>query len=442
MSIRPLIKISALMLILITGATTTSLSSAEFRSPMTDQQLAAKAKRLQELVETKVLQQHGMVPMFVRASDYQLPTAEDYKGAYRHRHLHGKSEEEVGLPPMHVWRAWENTPTDTAFYLAAMAYQYRVTGDPEALAICRRTLGGLKYIHSLGVSRGERGFLCKPYGGVYSNQASGDQLQSVTWGLAAYRPIAPPEDLAAIDQMMKDFTDYAIRTEYVSPHGYFGRTGAELRSSWEYTWSRAVIFLPTLYLGWEASGDSSVMAEVARWYRTLGEKNEPDVGSDKFLGTGFNQRRNLYLPALLMSMDPEHHEQWRATMLRDFRQGRTGVRPDGTMPFFWRYDGAGGTVTPVGRPDLGFNFVGRSGRSAFFAMGCVSAQRWLPDTDMLSDARRILEGLDEATFRFVMPMDASEPLPPEWRVESEMLDLDCLTAWLCAYWDGRYRGYW
>ena len=198
-----------------------------------------------------MLQKHGMVPMLVRASDYQLPTAADYRGAYRHRHLHGKNEEELGLPPMHVWRAWENTPTDTAFYLAAMAYQYRVTGDPETLAICRRTLGALKYIHSLGVSRGERGFLCKPYGGVYSNQSSGDQLQSVTWGLAAYRSIAPPEDLVEIDQMMKDFADYAIRTEYVSPHGYFGVTGAELRSRWEYSWSRAVIFLPTAtYFMW------------------------------------------------------------------------------------------------------------------------------------------------------------------------------------------------
>ena len=98
------------------------------------------------------------------------------------------------MPPMHVWRAWENTAANTAYYLHAMAYQYRVTGDPKTLAICRRTLAALKYIYTLPIEKGEKGFLCKPYGGVYSNQSSGDQLQCVVWGLAAYRPVAPPED--------------------------------------------------------------------------------------------------------------------------------------------------------------------------------------------------------------------------------------------------------
>ena len=98
-----------------------------------------------------------MIPMFVRSTDYQLPSAADYAGAYRHRHLGGKTEEEIGIPPMHVWRTWENTSTDTAYYLGATAYQYRCTGDPAALQICTRTLGALKYIHGLGVQQGGAG---------------------------------------------------------------------------------------------------------------------------------------------------------------------------------------------------------------------------------------------------------------------------------------------
>ncbi len=72
-------------------------------------------------------------------------------------------------------------------------------------------------------------------------------------------------------------------------------------------------------------------------------------------------------------------------------------------------------------------------------MACVSAQRWLPDEDMKGDARKIISGLDEATFRFIMPIDDEHPLPPEWKIESQLLDSDSLTAWLCAYWEGRYR---
>ena len=193
-------------------------------SAMTSQQLEVKAKRIQALVEEKTVQRHGMIPMFVRAGDYKLPTAEDYRGAYRHRHLRGKTEADFGLPPMHVWRAWEDTAADTAYYLGATAYRYRCTADPESLAICRRTLGALKYIYSVAVAKGEKGRICKPYGGVWSNQSSGDQVQCVAWGLAAYRPIAPPEDLASIDSMTREIARYNIETDYVSPHGYFHYT--------------------------------------------------------------------------------------------------------------------------------------------------------------------------------------------------------------------------
>ena len=125
---------------------------------MVNVKLEKKALRLQAVIEEKTVQTHGMIPMFVRAKDYQLPTAEDYERAYKHRHLLGKTEEEIGIAPMHIWRAWENTSADTVFYLGAMSYQYRCTGDPTALTICRRTLGALKYIynrHSEGV-RGQR----------------------------------------------------------------------------------------------------------------------------------------------------------------------------------------------------------------------------------------------------------------------------------------------
>ena len=70
-----------------------------------------------------------MVPMLVRPTDYQLPTAEDYRGMAPHRALKGKTEAELGLPPMHVWRAWENTSANTGYYLGATSYRYRCTSD-------------------------------------------------------------------------------------------------------------------------------------------------------------------------------------------------------------------------------------------------------------------------------------------------------------------------
>ncbi len=233
--------------------------------------LERKALRLEVLVETKIVREHGLIPMFVRAGDYELPTAEDYRGAYRHRHLQGKTEEEIGIAPMHVWRAWENTATDTAYYLAAMAYKYRCTGEAKDLAICRRTFGALHYIFSLTAEKGERGRLCKPYGGVWSNQSAGDQTQCVTWGLAAYRENAPPEDLADCNWMIQEATAYNIKTEYIEPHGYFAWTRQGLwdaifgDAQWsKVSWTYGAIFLPQLNLAWQATGDAAVFASLSR----------------------------------------------------------------------------------------------------------------------------------------------------------------------------------
>ena len=125
---------------------------------------------------------------------------------------------------MHVWRAWENTSANTGYYLGAMSYRYRCTRDPDVLAICRRTLAALKHIYDMGAEFDEPGFLTKPYGGVATTQTSGDQLQCVTVGLAAYRHIAGPEDTRTIDEMFTGFADYEIR------QGYWPKAGRVLRA--------------------------------------------------------------------------------------------------------------------------------------------------------------------------------------------------------------------
>jgi len=386
---------------------------------MSPSELERKALRLGALVETKIVREHGLIPMFVRADDYELPTAEDYAGAYCHRHLKGRTEEELGLPPMHVWRAWENTATDTAYYLAAMAHKYRCTGEAQDLAICRRTFGGLKCTYGLAAERGEQGRLCKPYGGVWSNQSSGDQTQCVTWGLAAYRELAPPEDLADYRRLIRDAAEYNMETEYIEPHGYFGWTkemlwdaifGDETRS--KVHWSHAAIFVAQLLLAWQASGDARFLQEVERWYGVCGLDKRPGAGP----------QRDLYLGALLMELDPLRHEIWRSMMRETFAGLPSRVLADGT------------TSSHIGR-------------AAIDAMGCATAQRWFSDVDMASVGRQILERLDEDTMRFVRPGEkppwaGGEDTLEQWEIESRLLDGDSLTAWLAAYWEGHWRGYW
>ena len=393
---------------------------------MTPQELEWKALRIQALLEEETLQVHGLVPMFVRASDYRLPTAEDYAGAYRHRHLHGKTEAELGLPPMHVWRAWEDTAADTGFYLAALSWQYRCTGDSLALRRCRRTLRALKTIYDLGAQAMEPGFLCKPYGGKASNQTSPDQLQCVSSGLDAYRQIAGGHDAVLIGKMFRGFADFEIRHDYYHPGTYFAvRLKPRYRlwgPDWQpgtKPWSIGIIYLTVMYHAWRGSGDPEYLRQIERWYAGCGLDNLPSGGQGR-------SYRELYLPSLLMEIDPWRHRIWRATMLGTFRNVRGSIQADGTILQNGRW-GPG----PY-----------RSGRSAIYARGMVSAQRWFPEEPLAETARHILEALDLSTFRFIMPPAEGESLAPEWKVETELIDHDSLTAWLWTYWEGRCHGYW
>ena len=417
---------------------------------MTGNELEEKAKRIQAVVEEKTLQVHGLLPMFVRATDFQLPTAQDYAGAAPHPRMLGKTEAELDMPPLHVWRAWEGTTAYTAYYLAAMAYQYRCTANPQALAICRRTLGALNYVYNLGVENGEPGFICKPYGGIYNKQTSTDK--GFTVGLEAYQGIAPPEDRALIDEMIRNCADEHIKDGAMAKYGFLGYPRKELEfSTGKENWTSAFFYLPSLYLAWRATGDAKYLRQVQRWYDACDVSMRWPLpqGQTK----GYFAFVNIYLPSLLMEMDPAHHELWRSRMLSVFRLSRPGLLPDGTSYVSWIHNPDTGQTTPTASGDVGVKPKPyedilakrgpvRTGRFVSFARAYVSAQRWFPDENMAELARVVLERLDMDTFRLILPVSDDRPLPKPWQAESQFLDLDCVTAWLWTYWEGRWRGYW
>jgi len=405
---------------------------------LSDSQLREKARRIQALVETKTLQAHGMVAMFVRATDFALPTAADYATMAPHRHMRGKKEADLGLPPMHVWRAWENTTSNTGFYLAALAFQFRATGDPEALQRARRTFGAVKYIYDLGATD-ERGFICKPYGGDYNRQSSSDQIQCLLMGLEAYRHIASAADRAVLDEMFRTIADLQIKHHYYPKHGYFGTpTTREHIEDNKRKWSIAAIFVPLLHRAWVATGDAKYLQEIDGWYARCDVNRIIPVPAGTVRGSP--AARMLYLPGLMMELDPRQHRLWRGLMLERFRVMRTGVLPDGTMYSGWTHDYVTGETKPTS-PGFGGGPT-RTGRSSIFAWGCVTAQQWFPDEQMAATARKILEGLDLNTFRFILPATPGDTLPADWKTEGELLDHDSLVGWLLAYWEGVWRGFW
>ena len=272
-------------------------------------------------------------------------------------------------------------------------------------------------------------------------------MQCVLFGLSAYRSVAPPEDREEIDGIIRDYADYQIANDYASPYGYFGYTrqrGMDLvfGSNWKkVTWSYGIIYISLLYMAWKASGDVRYVKEIQRWYDACDTAKRFEAPKGIF--TGELGWRDIYLPALLMEFDPANHELWKSMIMRKYRILRTGVLDDGTVAVNWTYDTESGKreILPAASWKCG-DVRAKTGRISNFAMGCVTAQPWFKNEDMITSARQILNGLDEETFRFIMPYDEAEPLSPEWRIESRLLDHDSLTAWLWTYWEGRWKSYW
>ena len=127
-------------------------------------------------------------------------------------------------------------------------------------------------------------------------------------------------------------------------------------------WSIGIIYLTVMYHAWRSGGDPEYLRQIERWYAGCGLNNFPSGGSGR-------SYRELYLPSLLMEIDPWRHRIWRAMMLGTFRNVRGSIQTDGTILQNGRW-GPG----PY-----------RSGRSAIYARGMVSAQRWFPEEPLAAD---------------------------------------------------------
>src|SRR5687768_291469 len=74
-----------------------------------------KAQRLEWIVEHHSLQAHGLLPIFVRASDYQLPTAADYAGAHHHVTCAARPRPSWTSRPCTYGGHWRTRPLTSAF---------------------------------------------------------------------------------------------------------------------------------------------------------------------------------------------------------------------------------------------------------------------------------------------------------------------------------------
>ena len=143
-----------------------------------------------------------------------------------------------------------------------------------------------------------------------------------------------------------------------------------------------------LFAAWRATGDGKFVEEIERLYRCCESDDSCSPEPGERVSSG---GKGLYLPSLMMELDPWHHQRWRDMMMGSFRTSAHAILPDGTGYTAGRNDTQTGTVVPVAaRWGGGTARTARTGRYSSFGFGCVNAQRWLPEEDAVGVARTTL----------------------------------------------------
>ncbi len=169
-------------------------------------ELAAEAERLEKLMDAKFFPESAEFAASSLDWDYSLWT--DPEPA-------GRSVFDIPFLEASVvgQRIWENTPMVMGEYLASQICKYRVTQDALALKRARRCFLGLRKVYELSQSVAP-GFVCKPYGGVVSDETSSDQAQYMVNGFDLYYPFATADEQAFIREAVVKIADFWMGRDY------------------------------------------------------------------------------------------------------------------------------------------------------------------------------------------------------------------------------------
>ena len=99
-----------------------------------------------------------------------------------------------------------------------------------------------------------------------------------------------------------------------------------------------------LFAAWRATGDGKFVEEIERLYRCCESDDSCSPEPGERVSSG---GKGLYLPSLMMELDPWHHQRWRDMMMGSFRTSAHAILPDGTGYTAGRNDPQTGTVVPV-----------------------------------------------------------------------------------------------
>lgn len=413
--------------------------------------LDQKAQQIEQFTEEKLIDEHGVLYASIN-EDTLLPwTAADI----------APTDDYLIVPGFTTWEMlnYENSGMTSGAYLAALSYQYRVTEDPEVLERASRTFRGLCHFYDIGRELQE-GFFPKAYGGRFSTEISTDQYLYAIKGMMAYLPIASAEDAAAIRRMIPKMVDFWVERDY--RYDYFGIENMQ--------WPLGR-FPSLLLAAYTVSGDEKYRIEAERLNREhevylhpadsqllMREQLKVPFGEveqrlgNVYLGFWIHECSAMDIMELdeCLQHSASYREDWLRSMAMSWQEGKLALVENGMARAWTTYDPATGEASSPTPQMTGIDgdirwehmqWIGDylSSRSTMLARVGVHVAKWLPEENAAETVQQILRDIPFEYMRHYMYFN-EEQLLDRHRFLARQVDVDAISNWLWAYWQGRYEG--
>jgi hypothetical protein len=446
-----------------------ALARADFLPGLAGQSLAAKADRLQALIERGFYHPDGLFyslllidpPEGVRPmSPADLQGVNDSTDAYD-----GATQEAARDEGM----TFENSIASAGLYLQAQSARHRAGGDSRALDEAGRAFHSLWLIYRHGCEHGRAGWLGKPYGRIPKDHSTADQYHMALIGLHRYRQVAPRDVRARIDGMLVDIADFMRRRDYQiwdlsKPTD--GITWGHL----QHAYCNATYVLSQV-LAYDATGEARYRDEAFRLGALSPWRDQTYLDEWRAQGLArmlYFERICLgyFVPAageVIHELLPEFYgdspdqarDRFARMVARWWAFSQLGIDGDACAHYWVDVDVRAGTWRPTGvRPvDPPYGWGGtfmayysdvRMGDVAYRTLNTAFLQGLYGDGEReapLRWARRALELTDGHRLRWMIDPDGRQ-LKPDIRWMECILSSEAPFHFLAAYWRGRERGLW
>jgi len=353
-------------------------------------------------------------------------------------------------PTVADWYYGENTNWAAGWLLWSQVIRYRVTGEPEALAVARKCFRDLNHVFDLSRTI-EPGLLGKPHGGRPGPTTSFDQSANpILLYVEFAREHGTPEEKAQAHRNMLAHGDYYVHRNWVmNHHGNFERIVEPAHPS-------AMKYLACVHAAYEVTGETRFRDAAIKYVRQIASSGKLPWPARKY-ELNANLFYYSWLAEYWSKTTASDDSDWIGHIRTYWEAAQKGLDHEGLL-LDGIYDSQEKVFTPTREgwsegspPSAGqkptalrwwrspTGYQGRTLYSLTVAILGLMVKKLGLDERAHEVSRKILLRIDRDGLRQCWD---DGRLPPEMKPFANLFGAEFPSQWMIAYWMGREQRLW